>query len=306
MDFDGYFEVLSSAAENYDDKVGSTVRANNCHASMHSTSYDTFNNNPDIFYDVDTDMDTIMANAHNMVLAYYSNGACIPDDTWSRLPQSSREAWQDIPTEDRKLIMGTGNSFSNLMGTPSSSASSNGNRHGCRTFARTRDHRKVSFLNHSADDGMADTEPTDDTDDIDLIDDVLDQYNVDFATLCTNVAEQKNSELIASGKHVHYRLCKCAPNPQVPSVPPGDVRWLLSDKVSSSGDVSINGVPYIAKKVGSSHPAPTDINLEGITYTVKVADLTTYCVSSTSHLDMTGALVDRGTNGGITRSDCQG
>ncbi len=54
-----------------------------------------------------------------MVLAYYSNGACIPDDTWSRLPQSSREAWQDIPTEDRKLIMGTGNSFSNLMGTPS-------------------------------------------------------------------------------------------------------------------------------------------------------------------------------------------
>jgi hypothetical protein len=53
MDFDGYFEVLSSAAENYDDKVGSTVRANTCHASMHSTSYDTFNNGPDVFYDVD-------------------------------------------------------------------------------------------------------------------------------------------------------------------------------------------------------------------------------------------------------------
>jgi hypothetical protein len=28
MDFDGYFEVLSSAVENYDDKVGSTVCAN--------------------------------------------------------------------------------------------------------------------------------------------------------------------------------------------------------------------------------------------------------------------------------------
>jgi hypothetical protein len=48
-----------------------------------------------------------MANAHNMVLAYYSNGARIPDDTWSRLPESSREAWQGIPTEDRKLIMGS-------------------------------------------------------------------------------------------------------------------------------------------------------------------------------------------------------
>jgi hypothetical protein len=62
----------------------------------------------------------------------------------------------------------------------------------------------VNFLNHSADDGKADTEPTDDTDGVDLIDDVLDQYNVDFATLCANVAEQKNSELIASGKHAHY------------------------------------------------------------------------------------------------------
>jgi hypothetical protein len=87
MDFDGYFKVLSSAVENYDDKVGSTVHANTRRASMHSTSYDTFNNDPDIFYDVDTDVDTIMANVHNMVLAYYPNGARIPDDTWSRLPQ---------------------------------------------------------------------------------------------------------------------------------------------------------------------------------------------------------------------------
>jgi hypothetical protein len=73
-----------------------------------------------------------------------------------------------------------------------------------RTFARTCDCRKVSFLNHSADDGTADTEPLDDKDSIDLIDNVFDQYNVNFATLCANVAKQKNSELIASGKHAHY------------------------------------------------------------------------------------------------------
>jgi hypothetical protein len=72
MDFDGYFEVFSSAVENYDDKVGPTVCANTHCASMHSTSYDTFNNDPDIFYNVDTDMDTIMANSHNIVLVYYS------------------------------------------------------------------------------------------------------------------------------------------------------------------------------------------------------------------------------------------
>jgi hypothetical protein len=144
-------------------------------------------------------------------------------NAWSRLPQSPYKAWQGIPTEDCKLIMGTGDSISNLMGTRSSSTSSSGNGHGHWTFARTCDHRKVSFLNHSTKDGMADTEPTDDTDNIDLIDDVLDQYNVNFATLCANVVEQKNSELIASGKLAHYQPSKCTPNPRVPSVPPGDV-----------------------------------------------------------------------------------
>jgi hypothetical protein len=68
-------------------------------------------------------------------------------------------------------------------------------------------------MNHSADDGTSDTEPTEDTYDIDLIDDVLDQYNVDFATLCANVAEQKNSELIASGKHAHFQPSKHTPHP---------------------------------------------------------------------------------------------
>jgi hypothetical protein len=92
---------------------------------------------------------TIMANAHNMVLAYYSNGARVPNDAWSKLPHSSREAWQGILTEDRKLIMGTGDSISNLIVTPLSSASSSGNGRGHRTFARTHDCRNVIFLNHA-------------------------------------------------------------------------------------------------------------------------------------------------------------
>ena len=36
VDFDGYFEVLSSAAENYDDKVGSTTRSNTRRVNVHS------------------------------------------------------------------------------------------------------------------------------------------------------------------------------------------------------------------------------------------------------------------------------
>jgi hypothetical protein len=86
-------------------------------------------------------------------------------------------------------------------------------------------------------------------------------------------------------------------------VQPSDVRQVLADKVSSGGDISFNGVPYTAKKVGSS-PALMDINLEGITYTVKMVDLTTYHVSSTSHSDMTDAPVDCGAIGGIAGSDC--
>jgi hypothetical protein len=109
--------------------------------------------------------------------------------------------------------------------------------------------------------------------------------------------------LIASGKHAHFQPSKHTPHPWVTSAPPGDVRRLLADKVSSGGDISVNGVPYTVKKVGSS-PALTDINLEGVTYAVKMADLTTYHVSSTSHSDMTGALVDWGANGGIAGSDC--
>jgi hypothetical protein len=58
----------------------------------------------------------------------------------------------------------------------------------------------------------------------------------------------------------------------VPNVPPGNVQRLLSDKVSSGGDVSVNGVPYTVKKAGSS-PAPTDINLEGVTYAVKMVTI---------------------------------
>ncbi len=89
----------------------------------------------------------------------------------------------------------------------------------------------------------------------------------------------------------------------MPSISPSDVQQLLADKVSSCNNVKFNGVPYTAKKVGIS-PALMDIILEGVTYAVRMADLTTYQISSTSHLDMTGALVDWGANGGIAGGDC--
>jgi hypothetical protein len=199
--------------------------------------------------------------------------------------------------------MGTGNSVSNFTDTSSSSISRGSNGHGCQTFARTHDHRKVSFMDDCAHDETADMEPTDGSDDIDLIDNVLDQYNVNFATLCANVAKQKNSELVASGKHAHYHPPKCTLNLWMASIPPSDVQQLLTDMVSLGEDLKFNGVPYTAKKVGSS-PALMDINLEVVTYAVRMADLTTYHVPSMSHFDMTGPLVNQGANGGITGGDC--
>lgn len=60
---------------------------------------------------------------------------------------------------------------------------------------------------------------------------------------------------------------------------------------------------YSAKQAGTSS-APTDVNFE-IAYSIKMADLTTYQLSSSHHSDSTtGALVNRGADRGIAGEDC--
>jgi hypothetical protein len=85
-------------------------------------------------------------------------------------------------------------------------------------------------------------------------------------------------------------------NPVV--APPGDVRCLLGDKVKSIG-----GTPYKVKRAGTT-PAPTDVDIDGIIYSVKMADCV-YRVSTNNHSEATGALIDRGANGGIAGNDCR-
>jgi hypothetical protein len=48
------------------------------------------------------------------------------------------------------------------------------------------------------------TGPTTDTTDDDLVDDIMGQFDVDFDTLCVHVAERKQEELKAEGKHPHH------------------------------------------------------------------------------------------------------
>jgi hypothetical protein len=121
------------------------------------------------------------------------------------------------------------------------------------------------------------------------------QFDVDFDTLCVHVAERKQEELKAEGKHPHHRLTKRTANPVV--APPGDVRRLLGDKVKTIG-----GTPYEVKCAGTT-PTPMDVDIDGIIYSVKMADCV-YRVSTNNHSEATGALIDRGANGGIAGQDC--
>jgi hypothetical protein len=81
-------EVLLSSAQNHDAKILPTTRSQNWCANAHSSfpteSYDEEQ------YDIDTSVDTIWVNAHNTVLAHYSNGTHVSDDAWSKLLQDSR------------------------------------------------------------------------------------------------------------------------------------------------------------------------------------------------------------------------
>jgi hypothetical protein len=94
IDYNGYMEVLLSAAQNHDAKVSPTTRSQNRRANAHSSfpseSYDEEQ------YDIDTSVDTIWVNAQDTVLAHYSNSMRVSDDAWSKLPQDSRNVWTSL------------------------------------------------------------------------------------------------------------------------------------------------------------------------------------------------------------------
>jgi hypothetical protein len=269
INYNGYMEVLLSAAQNHDAKISPTTQSQNRHANAHSSfpseSYDEEQ------YDINTSIDTIWVNAQNTVLAHYSNGTRVSDDAWSKLPQDSRNIWMSLPIDDRKLILGANDSVSSITKASSSMPSRGSLGCGRRAFTGHRDKRKVMFIDQQSDDATTSTEPTIDTTDDDLVNDIMGQFDVDFDTLCIHVAERKQEELKAEGKHPHHQPMKRTANPVI--APPGDVRHLLGDKVKTIG-----GTPYEVKCAGTT-PAPTDVDIDGIIYSVKMAD----CIYRVSH-----------------------
>jgi hypothetical protein len=121
INYNGYMEVLLSAAQNHDAKVSPTTRSQNRRANAHSSfpseSYDEEQ------YNIDTSIDTIWVNAQNTVLPHYSNGMHVSDDAWSKLPQDSRNVWMSLPIDDRKLILGASDSVSSITKVSSSMSS---------------------------------------------------------------------------------------------------------------------------------------------------------------------------------------
>jgi hypothetical protein len=117
------------------------------------------------------------------------------------------------------------------------------------------------FMDQQSDDATTSTEPTTDSTNDDLVNNIMGQFDVDFDTLCIHVAERKQEELKAEGKHPYHRPTKQTANPVV--APPGDVRRLLGDKVKTIG-----GTPYEVKCAGTT-PAPMDVDINGVIYSVK-------------------------------------
>jgi hypothetical protein len=151
------------------------------------------------------------------------------------------------------------------------------------------------FMDQQSDDATTSTELTTDSTDDDLVNDIMGQFDVDFDTLCIHVAERKQEELKAEGKHPHHRPSKRTANPVV--APPGDEWCLLGNKVKTIGST-----PYKVKHAGTT-PTPTDVDINGIVYSVKMADCV-YRVSTNNHSEATSALIDQGANGGIAGNDC--
>jgi hypothetical protein len=128
FNYNGYMEVLLSAAQNHDAKILPTTRSQNQRANAHlsfpSESYDEEQHN------INTSIDTIWVNAQNTVLAHYSNGTHVSDDAWSKLPQDSWNIWMSLSIDDQKLILGASNSVSSI--TEASSSTPSRDSLGCR------------------------------------------------------------------------------------------------------------------------------------------------------------------------------
>jgi len=109
--------------------------------------------------------------------------------------------------------------------------------------------------------------------DMDLVDDVCEQLGIDVETLYVQMTLHHNKMARANTEankqcHRHWKP------PKGSGLPPSDVHHMMAAKA----DINVNGVKYTIKQA-STVGQPTDVSIDGITYSVSMA-LSAYHVSA--------------------------
>ena len=266
--FEEYKALLIDTADIYDDKRAARRRP---HRAMNHDLTDMYDGYVDEDpYDIDTDIDTIYANAVRM------RQGMVPSETFIQLSQDGRRLWRRMNDTDRLLVLGQeakpidnveGPVTRQPRGTPSDDGgrgrgafsrerdrSSSGRGRG--TFSRERD-RKVNFrgLDQSTTDTDTTADSTTDGETESLIVSACEQYGLDYNNLCARAAEQRTE--LNKQKHEHWKP------PKKSSLPPADPRRMLAHKT----EINIGGIPYTAKKAGTA-PHPADVVIDGVAFSV--------------------------------------
>jgi len=116
LDNDAYFQLLIAAAIEHDSKTAtpSRLRRNPVRSThLHESYPDDQGQDEDVYdvnfhdaeYDIDTPLDTILANMHNRAYPRGSPGY-IPTETMSQLSDTGREMWMQMTPSDRAVIFG--------------------------------------------------------------------------------------------------------------------------------------------------------------------------------------------------------
>jgi len=142
---------------------------------------------------------------------------------------------------------------------------------------------------------MEETISSDDTD-TDLVDDVCEQLGIDIETLYVQMASHHN-EMARANTEANKQCHKHWKPPKGSGLPASDVCHMMAAKA----DINVNDVKYTIKQI-STVGQPTNVSIDGITYSVSMA-LSTYHVSA-SRCSASGSLVNRRANGGIVGDDC--
>jgi len=217
-------------------------------------------------------------------------------DKYRQLLEEGHKQWGMLSDADCSILL-QADLMSTLM---DSQASSRGSfcqpGSGCPQDSRCKvNWAEVDGTVSSATATMEETISSEDMD-TDLVDDVCEQSGIDMETLYVQMASHRHKMARANTEankqhHKHWKP------PKGSGLPALDVCRMMAAKA----DIDVNGIKYSIKKA-STVGQPTNVSIDGVTYSVSIA-LSTYHVSA-SRRSASGSLVNRGANGGIVGDDC--